>query len=111
MLFLLPVIASAADGDFATGATLKVTWIQTAIVVLVPALIAALKKFWPSVPKPLLPFLCPALGWAAGYVGGLAGMDIGSPEASAALGGLGLFLREVFDQSKNGLFDIPSSKP
>lgn len=101
---LLPLCAFAADapqsGDFATGATLKVTWVQTLIVILVPALIAALKLVVPRVPGIVILTLCPVLGLVADWLMKAAGLDIGNAEASAALGSVGVYVREVIDQAK-----------
>ena len=84
--------------------------IQWWLPVIVPMLVAGLKAIWPSIPKVLLPVLCPLLGIAANYLTTFAGAQF-DPASAAALGALGVFLREVVDQGKKGLVPNPNLAP
>ena len=92
------VAAPAEPAPAATGPTLMMNWSALWITVLVPILVAILKTLWPSVPKAALPVLCPVLGGACGLVATLNGNQI-DPAVAAALGALGTWLRECYDQA------------
>lgn len=97
------VAAPGSAGIPAGGPDFSLSWFQWLIPILVPLLIAGLKKLWPSVPGHWLPYLCPALGLLADTIAKLAGSAGAGPEVAAALGALGLFLRELVDQSRKAL--------
>lgn len=72
--------------------------IMALIPVLVPLLLALVKKALPSIPSKYIPFLAPFVG---------AGLDVGQayltgvpmdPTLGAALGAAGTGLREIYDQ-------------
>lgn len=105
--FCLPFLLFAADAATVSAsapAAFKLSTLQWLIPVIVPFAIALLKQLWPSVPKGLIPYLCPAFGLLADLLARAAGSQTGAgPEVSAALGALGLYLREVVDQGKKQL--------
>lgn len=105
LLCLLPFSLVAADAAPASApAAFKLSTLQWLIPVIVPFAIALLKQAWPSIPKGFIPYLCPALGLVADLLARAAGAQTGAgPEVSAALGALGLYLREVVDQGKKQL--------
>lgn len=106
----MPFLIFAADGPPAAGVSpapggFSLSSAQWLIPVIVPLLIVCIKSLWPSVPRGLIPYLCPALGLLADVILRSAGASPGAgPEVSAALGALGLYLRELVDQAKKGLF-------
>ncbi len=70
-----------------------------AIAVLTPLIIAGVKKLVPTVPKVFLPCLAPFVGLAVGFgMNALAGTNLGWLDM-AQLGALGVFVRELVDQS------------
>lgn len=70
------------------------------IPVVVPLLIAAIKKLIPKIPGWMLPVLAPILGAAVDIASFYAtGVSLG-PVWGAALGSAGVGLREVIDQLK-----------
>ncbi len=81
-----------------TTVTLAPLW-NAAIVVVVPAIIAGIKKLWPAIPSVTWPVLAPlagvAINWLAakGHVLPQSGWAVG-----AALGAAGVGLREIVDQ-------------
>lgn len=68
------------------------------IPVLVPMVIAGVKKVQPSIPKVLIPLLAPVLGVVASLA-----TDHLSYAQGAFLGALGIAVREVVDQVKKFL--------
>lgn len=105
LLCLLPFSLFAADAATASApAAFKLSTWQWLIPVIVPFVIAITKQLWPTLPRTLIPFLCPFLGLLADFIGRAAGGSGAPPEISAALGALGLFLRELVDQSKKQIF-------
>lgn len=69
------------------------------IPILVPSLLAAFKAIWPTIPRVALPYLCPVLGAGLSFLGPLINQDI-DPGLAGALGAIGNWLRELFDQTK-----------
>ncbi len=111
----LPFLLIAGESPTSGGGTAPwekpaVSSIQWWLPVIVPMLVAGLKAIWPSIPKVLLPVLCPLLGIAANYISSFAGVAF-DPASAAALGALGVFLREVVDQGKKGLVPNPNLAP
>lgn len=104
--FCLPFLLFAGDapapGAASASAPPAASSIQWWLPVIVPMLVAGLKALWPSIPKVILPVLCPLLGIAANYLSSFAGVAF-DPASAAALGALGVFLREVVDQAKKGV--------
>lgn len=104
-IFCLPFLLFAGDaptpGVVSAPAAPASSSIQWWLPVLVPMLVAGLKAIWPSIPKVLLPVLCPLLGIVANYLSTFAGLRF-DPASAAALGALGVFLREIVDQGKKG---------
>jgi hypothetical protein len=104
LLFAFSAYAEGATSDLPPRTSyLSLSWVQFLIPVVVPLLIAGLKKLWPSVPSALLPWLCPLLGVAADQIAKLAGSGGAPAEVAVALGALGLYLREVVDQAKKAI--------
>lgn len=70
-----------------------------AIAVVTPLIIAGVKKLVPTVPKVLLPCLAPFVGLAVGFgMNALTQANLGWLDM-AQLGALGVFVRELVDQS------------
>jgi hypothetical protein len=112
LFFATALCLSAAEQSAlseSSGSTLRFTWIQILLVVLVPLLIAGLKYVWPTVPRSVIPLLCPALGYGIDRLATLSGLDIGSTEVSAASGALGLYARELLTQLKRALTELAAS--
>lgn len=116
-LFILPFLClagdapgsgatSAASASVAPSGASSLWWIP----VIVPMLVAGLKAIWPSIPKVLLPVLCPILGIAANYLASFAGVGL-DPASAAALGALGVFLREIVDQGRKSIVPNPNLAP
>ncbi len=78
-----------------TTAVDLVTWLTP---LLVPLLIAGLKKVAPNVPSWALPLIAPCIGMLIDVVGRLSDSHQGNLFAAAALGLAGVGLREVKDQ-------------
>jgi hypothetical protein len=88
------------------------------IVVIVPIIIAALKKGWPSTPKAVWPILATALGAGADWLFGRVGVLAQSSLALGAIcGAAGVGLREITTQllalagSHGGSASAPPSPP
>ena len=69
--------------------------------VIVPLVIAGLKKVLPSVPSFLLPLIAPLLGIALDYINHFATGQATNLIASIALGAAGVGVREAVDQLKS----------
>lgn len=106
LFFVTAVCLSAADSVQSSGSGasgfLRSHAAKLWIPLLVPSLIASLKAVWPRVPRVALPFLCPLLGAGLSFVGPLVGQEIDLGLA-AALGAIGNWLREAYDQSRKSL--------
>jgi MFS superfamily sulfate permease-like transporter len=98
-LFAADSPQSSGSGDADVEGWLRSNWAKLWIPILVPSVIALLKRFFPAIPKAILPWLCPALGMGLSWVGGLTGQNI-DPALAAALGAIGNWLRETYDQTR-----------
>lgn len=87
---VLPVIQQAQD--------LLSQYIVLVIPVVVPLLIAGLKKFIPNVPTVFLPVLAPLLGVLADWIIQMSGVHTGGLIKGAFLGAAGVGLRELQNQ-------------
>jgi uncharacterized membrane protein YuzA (DUF378 family) len=74
------------------------------IIVVVPVIIEWLKRLIPKVPKVWMPIAAPMIGivgaFALNLVGLLPGDGTNTTVVGAITGGLGVFLRELIDQSR-----------
>lgn len=68
--------------------------------VIIPLLIAGMKKLKPNIPTWFIPILAPLLGTLTGYIATIALHNTGNLWLSAALGLAGVGVREVVDQLK-----------
>lgn len=73
------------------------------IAVLVPLVIAGLKKAFPKIPGALLPVLAPVLGGLIEAVVTALGHDGGGVVAGAVAGAAGTGVREIVDQNRKRL--------
>jgi hypothetical protein len=69
------------------------------ITVLVPLVIAGLKKLFPQLPAGSLPVIAPILGGLLEYGLGQLGLNAGGTVAGAVAGGAGVGLREIVKQN------------
>jgi MFS superfamily sulfate permease-like transporter len=69
--------------------------LQMIVPAVATAVVAAVKKVSPRVPKVFLPAIAPVVGVAVSLV-----TDSLSVADGAVLGALGVFVREVYDQAK-----------
>lgn len=69
------------------------------ITVLVPLVIAGLKKLFPQLPAGSLPVIAPILGGLLEYGLGQLGLQAGGTVAGAVAGGAGVGLREIVKQN------------
>lgn len=98
MLFATIALAQAASPSDPTAtltASNVVTWLTP---VLVPLVIAGVKKFSPSIPSWVLPVIAPVLGVLLAYINQLATAQSANFLLAAALGLAGVGVREVKDQ-------------
>ena len=97
---------SAAGGSTTTAASSSgLHWAALLIPLLTPALIAIMKWAVPKIPKVALPIAAPVIGALADialhYSGILGASSIELTAAiGAALGTMGIGLREIYDQAK-----------
>lgn len=70
------------------------------IAVLVPLLIAGLKKVFPKIPSALLPVLAPVLGGVIEAIITSLGHDAGGLVSGAVAGAAGTGVREIVDQNR-----------
>lgn len=75
-----------------------VTIWQAFIPILVPLLLAGLKWVAPRVPKQVIPFIAPVLGAAIDLLMNVLKLGDGNGGLGAALGALGIGIREIFDK-------------
>lgn len=72
---------------------------QGLVAVVVPLLIYGIKKLsavlGKVIPPNFLPVIAPVLGTIASFILPLVGMDIGGPVEGAAIGSMGVGLREL----------------
>ena len=101
LLVVLPVIAQTNEpvtplpsGPFDLSLLLSL------IPLLVPIVVAVLKKLLPFVPGWALPILAPALGALIDWIGALATGHAANPIVAALLGSAGVGVREIYDQVK-----------
>jgi hypothetical protein len=80
-----------------------VGWLTMLLPVLVPVLIAGAKYLVPLMPGWWLPILAPLLGAGLDILGYYTAGTISNPLWSAVAGALGVFVRELYDQSKKRL--------
>jgi len=74
------------------------------LAVVVPIIIAGVKKVVPLIPGWLIPIIAPAVGYLANLISGLlGGVKTDSAFAAALLGLAGVGIREIFDQIKKVL--------
>lgn len=109
VMWSLAAMAQSTNAAPATGVTtpaptdLSALW-TAAIAVVVPLVVALLKKLIPSIPKPLLPIGATALGVLSDFLLAKAGA---LPHTSLALGALagasGVGVREILDQLKTAV--------
>jgi hypothetical protein len=99
-LVSLPLAAFAADAVAPVAATglAASDIVQWLTPVLVPLLIAGLKKVLPSIPGYLLPIIAPVLGVVLDLINSFATSHATNLWAAAALGLAGVGVREVKDQ-------------
>lgn len=91
----------AADGDPATPPPADLLgWVNLIIVALTPIVIAGIKKLAPRIPTMLLPFIAPLIGLALNYIASFATGHAANPIVGAVAGALGVWLRELVDQTK-----------
>lgn len=77
------------------------------IAVVVPLLIAALKRMFPKIPGAILPVLAPVLGGLLEAIITALGHDAGGTLTGAVAGGAGVGLREIVDQTRKR--ELPAS--
>ena len=99
---LLPVVAfaqeaSPAAGQLAINADSIVQWLTP---LLVPLLLAGVKKFAPEMPKWVLPICAPVLGFLIGVINNLMSAHADNLWLAAGLGLLGVAVREVKEAIK-----------
>lgn len=80
------------------------------LAVIVPLVVAGIKKITPSIPSVSLPVIAIVLGAGADYVGSLVGVWEGSFVVGAVLGAAGVGLREAGDQVKQSVLG-PTPEP
>lgn len=73
------------------------------IAVVVPLLIAGLKKLFPKIPGALLPVLAPVLGGLLEALLASLGTDAGGTVTGVVAGSAGTGLREIVDQNRKSL--------
>ena len=93
---LSSLVAQAREGNMDTASA--VTLAQLLIPIVVPLVLAGLKRLAPSLPSLLLPVLAPFLG--ALSAGLTVVTDLGT---GAVLGAAGVGVREVVDQSRKAI--------
>lgn len=98
-----------------SGDASQLTLIQGLIPLLVPFVIALIKKVIPIVPKALLPLLAPVIGVASDYLLQQSGLaPVGGLAVGAILGASGVMVREGANQALKaaGLIeDKPKDSP
>lgn len=98
---LLPVVSSAQEtAPVAAVNSTADNIVQWLTPVLVPLLIAGVKKVIPMIPTLFLPLIAPVLGIAIDYAAHLASGHATNTIVAAALGLVGVGLREIVDQTK-----------
>lgn len=101
-LLLSPLAFTQTNTPPATPDPLHTNLVQLwsfGIAMLTPLVILAVKWAVPKVPSALLPCLTPFVGIVLGNIFNEIGLAHLSWVDSAALGGLGVFIREVIDQT------------
>lgn len=101
----LPIILLAANGQPAAQSLLQ-QLLPFLITALVPGIIAIVKLLLPKIPGWLLPILAPVIGILLGYIQTIIPGADADPIKAAIMGGLGVCLREIYDQIKKA---IPSN--
>ena len=86
----------------------ELSWLTTILPAVIPVLIALVKFLVPVIPKWCLPVLAPILGAAVELLGYYAGLTAGDPAKGAIFGGLGVVVREVYDQIKKAIAPPPA---
>ena len=97
------LVEQAREGHMDTASA--VTLAQLLIPIVVPLVLAGLKRLAPSLPSWLLPVLAPFLGALSAGLSGVT--DVGT---GAVLGAAGVGLREVVDQSRKAI-TTPAATP
>ena len=97
---ILPVVQQAQDQ--------LSQYLVLIIPLVVPLLIAGLKKFLPDVPSWALPILAPALGAVADLALQTSGVETGGMIKGALLGSAGVGLRELQNQVMQARNAIPA---
>lgn len=100
---VLPVVQQAQD-------TLS-QYLVMIIPVVVPILIAGLKKWIPNIPSWILPVLAPLLGALADLIMQAAGVQTGGAVKGALLGSAGVGLRELQNQVAQAMPKPPPTPP
>lgn len=72
------------------------------VTALVPGVIAIIKFIVPRLPKPVLPILAPIVGAGLEIFLHKVGVTDGNTAQGVVCGALGVWLREVYDQLRNG---------
>jgi hypothetical protein len=85
-----------------------VSWVNLIIAGLTPVVIAGIKFITPRIPGVALPFIAPAIGLALAQIEAWVTGNPASLVLGAAAGGLGVFLRELVDQSKKLISGTPT---
>lgn len=78
---------------------------------LTPIVIFGIKKIVPKIPTVLLPVAAPVIGIILDFVLRKAGVDTGGTFAGAVWGALGLWLRELQDQTKKAILPKTAEIP
>lgn len=86
-----------------------VGWVNLLIAGMTPVVIAGIKKLVPNVPSFALPFAAPVVGVLLTQVQAFASGHSANLIVGAVAGAVGLYLREVVDQSKQKLTNPPTT--
>ena len=86
-------------------------WVNLLIAGLTPIVISGIKKVVPKIPTVALPFAAPIVGVILTQIEAFVTGHSTSLVTGAVAGALGLYLREVVDQSKQKLSPTPPPAP
>jgi len=85
-------------------------WVNMLIVAATPLVIAGIKWLRPRIPSVALPFIAPVIGVALDQLTALVSGHQSNVVLGAAAGGVGVWLREIVDQSKKQLTAAPKQQ-
>lgn len=85
-------------------------WVNMVIVALTPIVIAGIKKLVPVIPGVMFPFIAPVVGLILNWISTFATGHAADPVVGAITGALGLWLRELVDQTKQTMTSDPGLK-